>query len=615
MRRPQEAILSELMAECADQMLAGASIQDCLARHPEHAHELKPLLETISEMRQLRPVPERPAAVAVQRRAAFLAAVQAIQPAPQPPPRPLSVLSDWWQGLVTWLIGPAGARRPLATVPAGLLAVLAFIIVGGLLLTGIVTASASALPGSPLYPVKLTVERAQVVLTRDPAAREQLLNEFTQRRVAEAQAVLEKGYRVASLPLEGVIEEIVGDRWLVSGLQVVLRPDSQVIGDPTVGARIQGRARAPGDGTLILLYAEVEAQAPAQSAPPAPTASPQPVMATATVTPQQPTVERRVLLPLKAHNEPPAILDEPAEPPATETPTATASPTPTPTATTTPTATRTPTPTVTRTPTATFTLPPPREQVKGIIYGYVERIEGGWYTINGVTVETNAFTEFVGNPRVGSKVQAIVEIRPNGSLVGLSIIELEPPGGPPERFEFTDVVQAIEGATWTIGSFRVIVSADTILENNPTVGDLVSVKAERYANGEIRALRIIAIREIIVYFDGIIEAINGDTWQISGYTIQVTAETTIIGEPAVGATVQVSARQLEDGTLIAKIIAVVAPPPTPTPTATWTATSEPTPTSTMTPRMADNLTATPTPAATATGVDEITPTPTPTVKG
>lgn len=612
MRRLQEAILSELMAECTNQMLAGTSIQDCLTRHPEHAHELKPLLETISEMRQLRPVPERPATVATQRRAAFLAAVQAMQPAPQPPPRPLSAPSDWWQALVTWLIGPAGARRPLATVPVGLLAVLAFIIVGGLLLTGIVTASASALPGSPLYPVKLTVEQAQVLLTLDPSAREQLLNEFSQRRVAEAQAVVEKGYRVASLPLEGVIEEMMEDRWLVSGLQVVLRPDSQVIGTPAVGAGVQGRARAPGDGTLILLYAEVTAPAQPQSDPVMPSASPGPAVVTATATPRQPNAENRVVNPQEPLSVP-AILHKPTEPAATETPTATASPTPTATATTTPTATRTPTPTVTRTPTATFTLPPPRAQVKGLIYGYVERIEGGWYTINGVTVETYAFTEFVGNPRVGSKVQAIVEIRPNGSVVGLSIIELEPPGGPPERFEFTDVVQAIDGPIWTIGGFRVIVSADTILENSPTVGDLVEVKAERYANGEIRALRIIAIREIMVYFDGIIQAINGDTWQINGYTVRVTAETTIIGEPAVGATVQVAARQLEDGTLIARIIVVRAPAPTGmstatpavavgmtlTPTATWMVTSEPTPL----------------PAATPIDVDETTPTPIPAAEG
>lgn len=613
MRQSDKAILSELMAECTDRMLAGAGIQDCLARYPEHADELAPLLETIVEIQQLRPVPQRPAAVAAQRRAEFLAAVQTIQPATPPQSRPLPALSSWWQTLINWLVGPTAARRPLALVPVGLLAVLAVILVGGLLLTGIVTASADALPGNVLYPVKLTVERAQVLLTFDASAREQLLTEFSQRRVAEARAVVEQGYQVASLPLEGVIEEIMGDHWLVSGLQVILRPDSQVIGTPAVGARVQGRARAPGDGTLILLYAEVEAPARPQSAPVIPAPGPALVAATATATatPQQPTVQNRIPVPHKAHGQPPAVLDEPIERPATATPTATASPTPTatetPTATATPTATRTST--VTRTPTPTFTLPPPREQVKGVIYGYVERIEGGWYTINGVTIETNAFTVFVGNPRVGSKVQAIVEIKPNGSIVGLQITELEPPGGPPERLEFTDVVQAIEGSIWTIGSYRVTVSADTVLENNPTVGDLVEVKAERYANGKILALRIIAIREIIVYFDGIIEAMNGDTWVISGYTVFVTAETTIIGEPAVGAAVQVAARQAADGTLTATIIAVVAPPLTPTPTATEAvaAAATPTPTATWTPEV--EQTSTPT----ATWTPEVEQTPMPSV--
>ncbi len=603
------------MAECADHILAGASIQDCLARYPEHADALQPLLETMVEVRHLQPVPERPAAVVRQRRAEFLAAAQAMRTAPQPQPGLLATLTTWWQTVVSWAVGSPVGRRPMRPLPAGLLAFLAIVLLGGLLLTGIVTASATALPGDALYPLKRSVERAQYLLTFDPAARERLLDEFSQRRITEARTVVEKGYRVTSLPLEGIIEEVGGDRWLVSGLEVVLRADSQVIGIPAVGARVQGRARAPGDGTLILLYAEVETVSPPRSAPPTPTDSPAPVVATATatVTPQPPAAHNRILQPHQAHSAPSAILDDPTEEPATDrpTPTATASLTPTPT--TTPTATRTLTPTVTRTATATLTPLPPREQVKGFIYGYVERIEGGWYTINGVTVETNAFTVFVGNPRVGSKVQAIVEIRPNGSLVGLSITELEPPGGPPERFEFTDIVQAIDGPIWTIGGYRVTVSPETVLENDPAVGDLVEVKAERYANGEIRALRIIAIRENIVYFDGIIEAMSGDTWLISGYTVFVTADTAIIGEPAIGATVQVAARQEPSGALIATIIVVIAPPPTPTPTATETVAAAATPTFTVTPRVEGTETPTLTPTGTTTATADSSPIATPTV--
>lgn len=622
MSREQDAIIIELMAECTDQILAGASINKCLDRHPEHAYALRPLLETIVEVQQLRPVPVRPAAVAQQRRAQFVAAAQAIRPALQPQSRPQAVLRTWWQALVAWLVGAAGARRTLAPMPAGLLAILAVVVVGGLLLTGIVTASAGALPGNVLYPVKLTVERAQILFTLNPSDREQLLTEFSQRRIIEAKTVVEKGYGVASLPLEGVIEEITGERWLVSGLQVVLRPDSQVIGEPVVGAQVQGRARAPGDGTLVLLMAEVET--PAQPTLITPTVSPTPTIAPATPTPPVPARGHRASSPAET-TAAPAILDQPPERQATETPTATASPTPT--ATATPTATRTLTATITRTTTATYTPTatqtplPPREKIKAMIYGYVERIEGGWYTINGVTIETNAFTAFVGNPQVGSKVQAIVEIQPNGSLIGLSITELEPPGGPPERLEFTDVVRAIDGPIWTIGSFRVTVSPDTVLENDPTVGDLVEVKAERYANGEIRALRIIAIREIIVYFDSIIQAINGNTWQIGGYTVLVTAETTIIGDPVVGSAVQVAAKQMEDGTLIAQVIAVVAPPATATPaatlavsasstltpTATGTAVSDGVPAPTVTPTVADGRT--PTPTVAPTGADDMTPTP------
>jgi len=73
-------------------------------------------------------------------------------------------------------------------------------------------------------------------------------------------------------------------------------------------------------------------------------------------------------------------------------------------------------------------------------------------------------------------------------------------------------------------------------------------------------------------FTAVLEAINGNIWTIMGYPILVDEETQIIGQPQVGDVVDVKVEQLEDGTLHALYIAVRAtatptPSATPTPTA------------------------------------------------
>ena len=74
----------------------------------------------------------------------------------------------------------------------------------------------------------------------------------------------------------------------MSGLDLTLDPDVQIIGDPVVGARVRCVLRAPGDGSLILIYAEVEE--PAGNGAPAPAATPP------TATPTRPRARLRLRL-------------------------------------------------------------------------------------------------------------------------------------------------------------------------------------------------------------------------------------------------------------------------------------------------------------------------------
>lgn len=136
---------------------------------------------------------------------------------------------------------------------------------------------------------------------------------------------------------------------------------------------------------------------------------------------------------------------------------------------------------------------------------------------------------------------------------------------------------------------------------------------------EINAL-LAAGRQADVSFRGPIEAIGPEVWVIAGLMTQITPETEVFGEPAVGLIAEVTGRT-EAGTLTALTIIIPEgsspePLPLPTETATMTATPSITPTSTATPKATATPTVTPTktatPTATETAVASPTNEPTPT---
>lgn len=566
MNRRAEVAISNLLAECADQIKDGSTVAACLARYPEHATELEPLLLALVEVRQLRPVPARSAELAQQRRTQFMMAAQQMtaasaqpaQPAARIPVRPGTTADAWWERLAGWLMGNGvPGSRP---VPMGVLTLLLVVLIGGLFATTIVDVSARALPGDILYPVKMTVEDLRLTLMRDPVQRNAYQSARDELRREEARTVADTGREVHGLTLQGQIEAIHSGRWVVSGLEVLITRDTRIIGTPALGATVDGTMTAPGDYTLVAVYVEIEPPAAPAGAPPAtsaltltptPTATGQP-----TATPTAPTTTPAASLLQGGRAAARAPFYEP-----TDLPTATPTFTPTRTRIPQPTAT----PTVMPTPSATSTdyPTPAREVVKGRIIGWVKRIEGNLWTIDAVTVECNGSTQFIGQPGVGSQVEAIVQIRPNGSYLGLSIKRISPPDATatPAPVEFTDVVNAINGELWTIGGTVVKVTGETLLENNPVLGDMVSVKAELRENGEIVALRISALREVEVFIQGVIESMSGAHWVVSGTRVIVDGATKVNGTPEVGATVQIVAIQQPDGTVRAKTVSVIAPAP------------------------------------------------------
>jgi hypothetical protein len=121
--------------------------------------------------------------------------------------------------------------------------------------------------------------------------------------------------------------------------------------------------------------------------------------------------------------------------------------------------------------------------------GIVEAIGDTTWTISGRVVHVNASTFFRGSPRVGDLVEVRADRAADGTLTATHI-KLEDDEDADDEREFRGVVEAIGGASWTIGGRIVLVNAQTAIFGNPQVGDLVEVRADRAPDGTLTATRI-----------------------------------------------------------------------------------------------------------------------------
>ncbi len=155
-----------ILNECLERLLVkGESLEQCLARYPGQAAELKPLLETALAAREasaIQPRPDFKARAMYQ----FRAALQE---------RTARKSRTSWGWFPRW-----------ATVMA---IVLVLVLGGG----GTVAAADSSMPDSPLYSVKLATEQVRLTLTPSQMGKARLCAQLADRRVAEIAYMAGKG--------------------------------------------------------------------------------------------------------------------------------------------------------------------------------------------------------------------------------------------------------------------------------------------------------------------------------------------------------------------------------------------------------------------------------------
>jgi hypothetical protein len=505
---PQD--IENALAACEELLRQGVSLEECVQRFPEQREALEPLLCVYQISKKSWDDTLAPSKEGLQRaRARFLTEAVALREAEET----RSVWSRFFENFVSLT-----TARGLAIA----VYVLAFFTVA----VTITTVAQGALPGDPLYSVKRHSEDVVMLLDRSEALKERL----DQRRVEEVETLTERAPD-KEIIISGAVGKVAELSLRVDGIPVQIPKD--MLGKiPAEGTRVRVVGIPQGDHILLT-------EEPLVKAPPRPTKQTMveiaPATATATVAPTvTATVTATVTLTatdtasaIMAVTEPTlAATKAPATatpmvatvPPKTATPTSTATPTPTSTPSPTKTATVTLTATLTSTPTAAPTLTS---------------------TATATAMPTIAHTPVP--------------------------TETKPPLPPrPITVRIEGCIQQIEIERWLVEGKWIDIPIDRFAQERAAafVGAGVVIRAVEKPNGELEAEAITIQEPQIREFNGAIEEIAEEYWQVAGRIVHIDDTTEITGERIIGARAQVVADEYCDGYLRARSISIVTEPET-----------------------------------------------------
>ncbi|MCS6939417.1 MAG: DUF5667 domain-containing protein [Roseiflexus sp.] len=168
-RRSQQTALQEAFDEALACLLRGADINECLARYPQLAAELEPLLHIAGMVR-----------------------AEAALPLPPELERWLPIGAQEFSAIAGQMLAQRRRARHLlrplrkATVQRVLAGALAFTV----LLASVDTASAQSLPGDPLYAWKVAREDLTLSIVADPVQRSRLHIDYARRRIQEIETLI-----------------------------------------------------------------------------------------------------------------------------------------------------------------------------------------------------------------------------------------------------------------------------------------------------------------------------------------------------------------------------------------------------------------------------------------
>ena len=122
----------------------------------------------------------------------------------------------------------------------------------------------------------------------------------------------------------------------------------------------------------------------------------------------------------------------------------------------------------------------------------VEAMAADAWTIDGKVVIITAETEVDGQIKVGDLVKVEAILGSDGSLTAkeVKLAQSEDPEDTSEDTEFTGIVEAMAADAWTIDGKVVIMTAETEVDGQIKVGDLVKVEATLGSDGSLTAKEV-----------------------------------------------------------------------------------------------------------------------------
>ncbi len=200
----------------------GSTVNQALARFPDLADQLRPLLQAAQSVRQY--------------------GQSAISK---------DVVKRGRERLMTHAASLREREKGWKRIPSFLRFAFLVLLVMGLLTlggNGLLKASAHSLPGDALYGVKRTAENIQLTLAFNTSQRTVLQDQFDQLRIEETESLL-AGKRTEQVEFSGPVEARLPDGWLVSGLRVILNSQTAVNGKIAIGAQVEvtGLTQINGD--------------------------------------------------------------------------------------------------------------------------------------------------------------------------------------------------------------------------------------------------------------------------------------------------------------------------------------------------------------------------------
>lgn len=154
-----------ILNACLERLLKGGTIEQCLARYPEQAMELEPLLQTVVTARKVTDIKPHPE-FRERARYQFRSALREIQ-------------GEKKHYFFSW-------QPRWATV---VIIILVFLVAS----SGTVAAASNSMPGEPLYQVKQATETLQLTLTPSKLGKAELYAKLMDRRMAEITNMADEG--------------------------------------------------------------------------------------------------------------------------------------------------------------------------------------------------------------------------------------------------------------------------------------------------------------------------------------------------------------------------------------------------------------------------------------